>query len=724
MEFEPIMRLSDAVIGQIAAGEVVERPASAVKELVENSIDAGATAVTVELKNGGIGYLRVSDNGRGIPAGQVRMAFERHATSKLRKAEELFSVRTLGFRGEALASIAAVSKVTCITRTADADYGIKTHVEAGTMGEIVEAASPIGTTITMRDLFFNAPVRLKFLKKPTAEAALVSDYMMRLILSKPNIAFRFVNEGKTIYRSAGDGTLESAIYCVYGREALQAMYPIKGVQSGVVLEGYVGVGEQSRGNRLQQSFFINGRYFRSEALGRALERGCEGYVMIGRFPSCVLMLTMPYHQVDVNVHPNKLEVRFQNPDAVAQAITALTGDALRTVTIQEKLAGETKADMVSPEQEIKLMAWREGMEDELADATQQHAVQDADTQRECEPRENPIVPELYGMPGINDPSWGSVRNDGLSKQEQPSSSPPILREPAAMPHSAEEMLIQRESVQWIPESVGEDEADHADDTVMPVTASTDESMVATTVPESNMSWTTPQGSVMRFHRTGLGDSQATEGIPERETDSITYTQEAFAEPDDRITLRYIGAAFRTYLLFEAGERLLMVDQHAAHERVLFDRFLARYDTMTISQQLMTPQMIRLTARDVSTLSDMEETLVDSGFEVEVFDATSVAVRAVPVILGETEDLRDVLLDVLDEQQAARGKATRERMRRHVAQLACKHAIKAGDILREEDVRLLLEQMLSTGAQPTCPHGRPIVIEIPRRELEKRFKRIQ
>ncbi len=276
-----IRKLSGAVLGPIPAGEVVERPASAVKELVENSIDAGAKNITVELRDGGIRYLRVTDNGAGIPADQLRMAFERHATSKIYEPKDLYDIHTLGFRGEALASIAAVSKVTLTTRTQTADFGARAVVEAGEFTDIWQAASPVGTNVVVEDLFFNTPVRLKFLKKPSVEASMVSDYMLRLILSRPDISFRFVNQGKTIYHSTGDGSVESALFCLYGRDALRQMRKVSGTMNGVVISGYVGAGELSRGNRQQQSFFVNGRYFKSQLLSRALESGCEGHVMIG-----------------------------------------------------------------------------------------------------------------------------------------------------------------------------------------------------------------------------------------------------------------------------------------------------------------------------------------------------------------------------------------------------------------------------------------------------------
>lgn len=688
MEFEPILRLSDEVIGQIAAGEVVERPAAAVKELVENSIDAGATQVTVELKDGGITYLRVSDNGRGIPAAQVRTAFERHTTSKLRTADELFAVRTLGFRGEALASIAAVARVTCVSRTANAEFGIRLTVEAGQTGAVTEAASPQGTSITVRDLFINTPVRLKFLKKPAAEGALVSDYIMRLILSRPDIAFRFVSQGKTVYRSAGDGTLASALYCVYGKDALQAMHRVHGVQAGVMVEGFVGVGELARGNRLQQSFFINGRYFRDEAVSRALEFGCEGHVMIGRYPMCALMLTMPYQLVDVNVHPNKLQVRFQNPQAVAGAVEELTRDALAAVTIRERLSAAQGTQTQPPDdaREIRLVAVGEAGTVDVSPETSN----DDSAPINAAATDEPLL------------SVGAQH------------APPALTLHQRTPFAT--LTEEMRTVQAGDGLRGERSAMNVDRSAAWVAGSAADAANADALPSGG-------GTPLTAPRQHTLWREAAEGFT-LDMQTVIQPVQGTLLPDDGVpAIRFIGAVFQTYLLFEAGERLLMVDQHAAHERVLYDRFMARYEGATVSQRLLAPQLVRLTARDVSQLAEMDEALSEAGFEVEAFDATSAAVRAVPVILGESVPLRELLLDVLDEVQAARGKLTRERLRRRVTQMACKHAIKAGDALRPEDVHALLSQMLLTGAQPTCPHGRPIVSELTQRDLEKRFKRI-
>ncbi|MBE0601736.1 MAG: hypothetical protein IH607_08095, partial [Firmicutes bacterium] len=428
------------------------------------------------------------------------------------------------------------------------------------------------------------------------------DYMARLMLSRPEIAFRFVSQGKTVYRSTGDGKLLSAIYAVYGREAAQAMKPVSGNAGGVLINGYIGVQELARGNRQQQSFFVNGRYFRDDTLSRAVEAGAEGYVMIGRFPVCVLNLTMAYEQVDVNVHPNKLEVRFQNPQAVAEAIETVVRDALHAETIAEKLVPAPDPPKTAPPP-IEVVQLKD----------------DAET---------PFVTQVIER------------------------AIPVLRETPRM--IAEDDTHEIEAVQPQPELV----------------------------------------------------------------------QEAIPGTEAAINIRYIGPVFNTYLLFEAGESMLLIDQHAAHERVLFDRFMARYQGETQSQRLMTPMLIPLTAKDIGKTEDIRDELTAIGFDLDIFDATTVAVRATPVILGEADPVRELLTDILDASYGKAKGVTAERLKQRVAQMACKHAIKGGDRLSHNDVETLIRQMLQSGIQPTCPHGRPIVQEISRRELEKRFKRIQ
>ncbi len=660
-----IKKLSSEIIGQIAAGEVVERPAAAVKELVENSIDAGAKNVTVELREGGIKYLRVSDNGRGIPAEQIRMAFERHATSKISEAKDLFDIHTLGFRGEALASIAAVSRVTCTTRTQDANFGTRAVVAAGEFVDIRQAASPVGTTIVAEDLFFNTPVRLKFLKKPAQEAALVSDYMLRLILSHPEVAFRFVSQGKTIYHSMGDGNPESALYAIYGREAFQQMRKISGHMNGVVLTGYVGVGELSRGNRQHQSFFVNGRYFRSALLSHALEKGCEGRVMIGRFPMCALFLEMPRQHVDVNVHPNKLEVRFQNELAVASAIETLVRECMQAESLGMKLSMPSEEKTPAPNERKT----------------------DGFTIVELAREEPRIAPEHPKAAPVVKPV-----------PQEPDKRPAPQPEPKPQPPKPVVVVPEIQSLKL-------------QETRTPYRAS------VPVVPPIQKPQSVP--AVMAQPKT-----QPVE-IP-KPVEAIKPPEQTVLAPVEKmeIPLRMVGILFDTYWIFESQDRVLLVDQHAAHERILYDQMMKRFENERISQKLLAPQLIRLTSYDMTLVNEFMPVLADAGFEVEPFDDTSVALHAIPTFFGVNDSPKELLMEALSEWQAGRGHVTRERLRRRVAQMACKRAIKGGDKLSETEIQGFMREMLQSESMPTCPHGRPIVTEMTRYALEKRFKRIQ
>lgn len=691
-----IRKLSSELIGKIAAGEVVERPASVVKELVENAIDAGATHITVELRGGGIEYLRISDNGKGIPAGQIRLAFERHATSKLQTEAELYCIHTLGFRGEALASVAAVAKVTCTTKTADAEFGVRCQVEGGEFTDIRQAASPVGTTFVVEDLFYNTPVRRKFLKKPAIEAGLVSDYMLRLILSHPEIAFRFVSQGKTIYHSMGDGKLDSALFCLYGKDAFRQMIPVSGHQSGVVLKGFIGVGELSRGNRQQQSFFINGRFFRSGVLSRALENGCEGRVMIGKFPMCALFLEMPYQNVDVNVHPNKLEVRFQDESAVAEAVRQMVYDTLH----QEQLGQRLRA----PAAEKPAPVTESGF----------------------------TVTELPGAPDAIQPV---------------SAAPAVAAQPAA---PAADRLQTDAALEQKDEATAENTA-HLRPVTVPVQTGGGGAFHASygaaprTVfqPAAPSVWDRPQNAAPK-PAAGWGNAEERPAVPEiRETAVPQPVKPASAapgsvpQPPEQTRLaevetpeeaaavpRLVGIVFDTYWIFEAGDRLLWLDQHAAHERILYDRFMKRYDGEQISQRLLSPQLVQLSGRDMALFEEIQPYLEKAGFQAEAFDERSVAVHAIPTLFGENGDPKELFLEALDQWQQGRGEKTSDRMRSQVAQMACKHAIKGGDRLNQQEIQGFLKEMLQSQSMPTCPHGRPIVIETTRYALEKRFKRIQ
>ena len=638
-----IQLLNDEVIGKIAAGEVVERPAAAIKELVENSLDAGASAVTVEIRDGGISYFRVTDNGSGIASGDIRMAFERHATSKITRAQDLQAIATLGFRGEALASIAAVSRVTCTTRTRSDESGLKARNEGGQILSIEEAACPEGTTFVVRDLFFNTPVRLKFLKKPASEAALVSDLMMRLILSRPDVSFRYINQGKTLYHSAGDGKLESAVFSIYGSEMLRTMRPVEGCQGGVVIKGYVGIGESARGNRSHQSFYINGRYMKSNLLSTAVESACRERVMIGKFPTCVLHLTMPFDTVDVNVHPNKLEVRFQNERGIYDAVEAIVRDALVERDALEKPAQLLLTPEKPPEKPVQVT------KQSMAEPPVQAAAAPAAMPKPA-PEIRPKAPIPAVMPRVD--------------AAPPVVSRTVMRDSGAAP-------VIRPVQQNRPESV-------------------------------------------------QTDKKPTVGfqMPVREPEQVP----SFL-PDAPKPMKLMGVAFNTFILVEYEDNLLMIDQHAVHERLLFDRMMKAYDQHEAGQELLVPMLVSVTRREQQLLSENRDLLEGIGLTVEPFGEQQVSIRSIPMILGNPQ-ARDFLRDILDQLEGERGTVSMEKRRSAILQLACKKAVKGGDTLSEAEIRDLVTRMIDQHVTPTCPHGRPLVISLSHQELDKRFKRIQ
>ncbi|MDR3050277.1 MAG: DNA mismatch repair endonuclease MutL [Oscillospiraceae bacterium] len=620
-----IARLPEEVVGKIAAGEVVESPAAALKELLENSIDAGATAVTVETREGGITYLRVTDNGHGITAEDVRMAFERHATSKIRSAEDLFAVQSLGFRGEALASIAAVAKVTLTTRARQEDRGVRVRYEGGVMQDIRDAASPEGTAIIVEDLFFNTPARLKFLKKPATEGARVADMVSRILLCRPDISFRLVQNYKQVYHSPGDGKLLSAMYAVYGREAAAQLVPVAATDGGVRVSGLVGVGPVARGNRAHQSFFINGRFVRSPLLTQALEAACRERVVNGQFPLCALHIILPAGLVDVNVHPNKLEVRFSDEALVAQAVSCAVADALCQ---GPGLGGALRRASAAPPS---------------PPVSQASPPQDAPSA----PALPPESPETGAMP----PRFADVVQSFFAGLEAP---PLRVRETArSLPGQAQPPAFASHSPQAAP---------------------------------------------------------------------IRAQQPVAAAGPVSVPFRVIGVVFQTYILVECGDELLLIDQHAAHERMLYERLTRSLADGTGSQQLLTPLVVRVTPAERDRLNAYMDEVLATGFDLDFFDDETVRIRAVPVILGEAE-AGGLFTALLDQLGTLRVLATAQKRREAIVQMACKRAVKGGDALDGQEIATLLAQMRDSDAPPTCPHGRPLVVVIPKRELEKRFKRI-
>ena len=624
-----IRPLSENLIGKIAAGEVVERPAAAIKELIENSLDAGATAVTVEIQEGGLTSIRVADNGSGIDESDIRMAFERHATSKISREQDLDAIATLGFRGEALASIAAVSRITMTTRTAASDTGLKVKNEGGRITDIQEIACPVGTTIQVNDLFFNVPVRKGFMKKAGQEASAVHDLIVQLLLSRPDVSFRYISNGKTEFHSPGDGQTATALQTVYGSYAMKFMKEVNDHGNGLIIKGYVGIGENGRGNRNQEMFFINGRVMHNKILNEALETACRERVMIGKFPVCALYITIPYEAVDVNVHPNKLEVRFRDETGVYEAVLSAVLMALK------------EKDVFQHPVEMTLSPQKEKASDRM--------------------------------------------------MEVPVQAAPVMRRP--LPSPDESVTVSR---------------------TLPASAS-----AFSPAPKPEPVYRDiPPRPAETINIPAAGREYAAPAVMKESAEQVNTILSAVRKP-----MKVFGALFNTFILVEYEDQLLMVDQHAVHERLLFDRLMSEHtEKAQAGQEMLVPVVLGVTNAEQRLLEDNREALESIGLVVEAFGEKDVAVRTIPVILGEAQT-KDFIRDVINDLQNGKD-PTFEKKRTQLLQTACKHAVKGGETLTEEELRSLLDTMIEQKVTPTCPHGRPLVVSISHRELDRKFKRIQ
>lgn len=643
----PIRILDATIVGKIAAGEVVERPSSVVKELLENALDAGASSITVEIRDGGIAYLRVTDNGCGIEPEQVRLAFENHATSKLCSVEQLEDIRTLGFRGEALPSIAAVSRMEMTTRARNRDTGVRLTVEGGENLAVREVGSPEGTTAIMRDLFFNLPVRRAFLKKPAYEAALVSDVVARMILGNPGVSFRYINNGRTIYHSFGDGELRHAVFAVYGRETAEKMRAVDRYEGGMRIRGLIGIGEQAKTSRGHEAFFINGRNVRCPLLSQALESVCRERVTVGMYPMCALHLTLPPSSVDVNVHPNKLEVRFRDEVATRVAVESMLRDALSDGAMLN----------MRPEPPLEMRAVRTAERLEGGSFTGVQA-----------PPFMQGVARMDETKVFNKPSKVENSKTGVfNKQTDVFDGNRVLKNLLSedrMPGAADATRTLREGLPVVfPPAVPSEPA--------PVSAPTGQSFDV-------------QGSAAPY--------------------------------------RVIGVLFKTYILLECEDALLLIDQHAAHERLRYDEMVRSLEAGVASQRLISPEILRITAREMALVEEHMDALRAAGYDIEPFGERDIQIRAVPHVLGHA-DLKPNFAQTL-QVLSQLGSAALEARRDEILQRACKGAVKAGDTLTDSEISALLRQMEQSGSPPTCPHGRPVVKTLMRREIERMFKRIQ
>ena len=649
--------LADEVARQIAAGEVVERPSAVVKELVENALDAGSTLITVEIQDGGKKGIRVSDNGCGIAREDVALAFQRHATSKIATLEDLYHISQMGFRGEALYSIAAVSRVELTTKRRGDEAGLRVTNEGGQLGEITDAGCPDGTTLWVRDLFYNTPARLKFLRSAQSEAGAVGSVMSRLILANPSVSFRFISHGKTVYHSQGDGSLRNAVYSVLGKEIAAHMVMVQGEEGGIRVEGCVGEPVVSRGNRTYEMLYVNGRPVNHPMVSKAVENAYGTTLMSQKFPVFVLNLFMPYEWVDVNVHPNKLQVRFAQDQQVFYAVQSCVRRALSGVE-QKPTVMQFKAPVILPEPEQDKEAPRQPAAQTASDAQQ-----------------TPVRPQ-------HEPLDGHPPDEGIKPVPQPLKDAASPAQPVPPPKSMQQAVREYRS-----QVIGENQEAFAYSRLLQKAE--------------------PKPS--------LASEQA---LPWKEAQQEQTQVESLRLPEG--TLR--GVVFHTYAIIEAGDELYFVDQHAAHERLLYDQYTRALETgQNFSQQLLVPQMLEVTYYQKAAIEENMELFAQLGFELEPFGRNSYQIRAVPHFLGQAQQ-SGFFLEVLDMLHSQTGN-TRDERQRAIMQMSCKGAVKGGDPLSQPEMDRLLEVLRREDTPLSCPHGRPICMKLSRRELEKQFKRI-
>lgn len=645
----------------IAAGEVVERPSSVIKEFVENSIDAGAKKITVEIQNGGKTYMRVTDDGCGIDREDVRKAFISHATSKISSVSDLDSISTLGFRGEALASVCAVSKVDLMTATADSDTGTRYIIEGGEEKYIDDVGSPVGTTLVVKDLFYNIPARLKFLKKDVQEGNYVATILERIALSNPGIAFKFIRDGKIAFQTPGDGNLKSAIYAVFGKEFTSQLLPVESEMNGIKVHGFITKPTAGRGSRSMQTFFVNGRFVKSVVFLTALENAYKNSIMIGKYPACVLFVNMPYETVDVNVHPAKTEVRFFDERRVFESIYNSALSALN--------ADRTRPQAIFSQAKIFTKPAEKGEQLNFKDVT---PVVKTEPQRSFVIKEfgNPVTGEedKVRAPEKNEPKQLDFLKDSYFKPQVK-----IINE-------AEIKKTQQEKV-------------------------TTNVVVTETHKEEN--------------------------IPE-EDNKINDVAIVFDKPIDKqvsaVTERvnttpdykYIGEAFNTYLIAEIENKIIFIDKHAAHERILFEKF--KKQSAGESQMMLLPVSVNLSADEYSAVIDNLELLESAGYDVTDFGDRCVKVSACPPELVN-ENLSEIITEIAGYLSNNIKSLMPEKLDWIYHSMACRAAVKAGNFTSSYEAEKFVGTVLADDNIRYCPHGRPVLIEMTKREIEKQFGRI-
>ena len=770
-----IVLLDDLTINKIAAGEVIERPASVIKEMVENSIDAGANNITVEIKNGGISYIRVSDNGKGIAPDDLEIAFERHATSKIRKAEDLDVVTSMGFRGEALASIAAIANVELTSKTESQYTGYKITVEAGNILDKQEVGCQTGTTIVVQNLFFNTPVRYKFLKKDYTEAGYVEDVITRIALVNPNIAIKLVNTGKTVIQTNGNGDMKSVIYSIYGKDVATGILPVDYTYEDIEITGVIGKPEIARSNRSNQLFFVNKRYIKDKLLTAATEQAFKGLIPIGKYGFVVLNINMNPAKVDVNVHPAKLEVRFEEENKIFQSIY----HAIKNTLLESELVANTerntdKSDEQKDETSKGLFDFRknetkriEQYNDEeskiktnvvqeeqknatknvfsafnigtggpvnTADILEQLKKMKEDLQKQIEDDKSEVVNvenseenthiqenlehDIQENP-VQEINNNEEQNESNIEKTEEDKTENIECEPE------ENNIENKENIECEPEENNESKPEEKLEKIneqikqLENIKYDDENPVDFNTMYEKLFGTKPIGTSTDGEEPEKEEKQNTAGDLIKDNLSVFEQSEGYQKP----IYKFIGIAFNTYIIIEMDKEMYIIDQHAAHERIMYEKVKKNYysESSKDSQMLLLPDVITLTHKEMEIAKDNMDLFKNAGFSLEEFGENTIKLTGVPTVCLDIDN-KELFLETLDEINTIARTAKQEKEERFIATVACKAAVKANMVLDKAEVENLMDKLLELPNPFTCPHGRPTAIKMSKYDIERKFAR--
>lgn len=691
-----ITLLDKNTIDKIAAGEVVDRPASVVKELVENAIDAKATAVTVEIKNGGISLIRITDNGFGIEQNQIRMAFKRHSTSKIRAVEDLLTISSLGFRGEALSSIASVARVELITKTAGEMTGSRYLIEGGEEKTLEEVGAPGGTTFLVKDLFYNTPARRKFLKTAPTEAGYVSDLMERMALSHPDVSFKFINNGQVRLHTSGNSNLKDIIYHIYGRDIAANILEINHEFPTFSVKGFIGKPVISRGNRHYESYFVNGRYVKSNILSKAIEDGYKGFMMQHKYPFTVLQISLSGDLVDVNVHPAKMELRFSNGEELYWNLVN---------EIQQVLKGKELIPRVSPERESSKTTAKpdKGLP---VDKMSKEEIKKA-------------IPEPFETSRLNEIRKAVAKDSPYERKYADYRKPMEIRQPAGTYSERSEAGKPSENVTGVQNirpvnqngNQTGNQMEHQINKQKQEFYQTDSKNEETTVNKKNPLETGSVPDIEKAEQMKLEDLlEETPNQKLLDKNSVPYH-------------KILGQLFDTYWLVEFQDQLYMIDQHAAHEKVLYERTMADYRKKEFTSQYVSPPIVlSLTMQEEVLMKKYMHQFEQLGFEIESFGGKEYAIRAVPDNLYGL-DGQELVIELMDGLGNISDKDAPELVMEKVASMSCKAAVKGNQKLSRPEIEALIGELLTLENPYHCPHGRPVIVSMSRYEIEKKFKRV-